>query len=67
MFDLSEFVTPNNEKEYEKFQDLMFIMSEEFGWSQDDFMNCDLPYLWDLLEARNRAFRKREQQSKKRR
>ena len=44
---------------------LIYICAEEFGWPQRDFEDVEIPYLLDLLKARQDAFKERERQAKK--
>ncbi|HEY9702089.1 MAG TPA: hypothetical protein V6C58_06570 [Allocoleopsis sp.] len=51
-------------KEYE---DLMFILVNEFHWSQKDIAEAELPFVYELLNARKRMIQEQERQSKRRR
>ena len=44
---------------------LIYICAEDFGWTQKDFDETEIPFLLDLLKARADAFKERERQSKK--
>ena len=63
---LNDFVTSNESTEYEKYQMLMYICCAEFGWSEEQFFNADLPFIWDLIETRNRLEKLKEKNSKRR-
>lgn len=56
--------TPESDREY---QNLMFILVNEFHWSQSDIAEADLPFVMELLSARKRMISEQERQSKRRR
>lgn len=49
------------------YSSLIYICAEEFGWTQQQFDEIEIPYLLDLLKARMDAFKEREKQAKKKR
>lgn len=49
------------------YSSLIYICAEEFGWTQQVFEETEIPYLLDLLKARQNAFKERERQAKKKR
>lgn len=44
---------------------LIYICCCDFGWSQKDFMETDIPFLFQLLEVRAKVLKKQEEESKK--
>ena len=70
MNDLQNFfsnVITHSEASDKEFQNLMFVLVNEFHWSQSDIEASDLPFVWDLIDARNRMIKEQERQMKKRR
>lgn len=49
----------------EDWEDLIYIVVNEFGWSQEDIFESDIPFIFQCLNGRNRSLKKQEQQMKK--
>jgi hypothetical protein len=49
-------------KEYE---DLIFVLANEFGWTQEDIWNTDIPYIFSVLNAKLRFTKEQERRIKK--
>lgn len=60
----SEIGTPATDKEY---QNLIFILVNEFHWTQEDIEKSDMPFVIELLNTRKRIMDEQERQSKRRR
>jgi len=45
----------------------MFICANDFGWTQQDFEETEIPYLFAVLDKRLESFKEQERQAKKRR
>lgn len=43
------------------FDNIIFICSNEFHWTQEEFFNTDIPYLLRLLIIRNKVLKKQEE------
>lgn len=46
------------------FFELAYLCASEFGWSQEDFEDCDLSYLWGVLGARTKALKEQNKKAK---
>jgi hypothetical protein len=60
-------VKPKSNVGQKEFEDLMFILSNEFHWTQKDIQETDLPFVFEVLNARKRMFDEQERQAKRRR
>lgn len=56
-----------NKKSDEIVHAYMYICAKEFGWSQKEFEETEVPYLFAVLQQRVKAFKEEERQMKKRR
>lgn len=62
---LSEVTKPRADVWERRWEDIAFICCSEFGWSQEDFMNSEVPFVLDLLSARKRKIDAEEKEAKK--
>jgi len=63
----NEISTHNNDVSHKDFQNFMFILVNEFHWTQKEIEEAELPFVWDLIEARFRMIKEQEKLMKKRR
>jgi hypothetical protein len=49
------------------YENLMFILVNEFHWTQKDIQETDLPFVYELLYARKRMIDEQEKDLKRRR
>jgi hypothetical protein len=58
--------TTNTKKDFTKeYEDLCWVLASECGWSQEDIMNAEIPFVLGLLSARARAFKEQEKNLKR--
>jgi hypothetical protein len=48
-----------------QWEDLIFVLANEFGWTQEDISNTEIPYIMSLLIARDRFKKDAEKRNKK--
>ncbi len=49
----------------EDWEDLIYILSNELSWTQEDIYNTDIPFIYQCLKGRDRSLKKQAQQMKK--
>lgn len=45
---------------------LAYLCCEEFGWTQKDFEDVELPFLFNMLAVRHKVREKQEEENKRR-
>ena len=48
-------------------RNLSYVCAKDFGWSQEDFESCELPFLFGLLKARDEDIKEQNKQSRRKR
>jgi hypothetical protein len=47
-------------------EDLCFILVNEFHWTQEDIIDTEVPFIFQLLNARKRSIDRQNKESKRR-
>lgn len=60
-----EVTSSDYNKEDDYWKSLLFISATEFGWTQKELLETDIPYLLDILEIRKRNIDKEQAELKR--
>ena len=62
---LQEVIALSPKSSQKDYEDLMFVLANEFHWTQEDIYNTDIPFILNLLNARKRFNDEQERQLRK--
>lgn len=49
----------------QQWETLIWVLSSECGWSQEDILNAEIPFVLQLMDARTRILKKQEKELKR--
>ena len=59
-------IQKSDEKKTQRdWEDLVFVLVNEFHWTQEDIWNTDIPFIFNMIEARTRVLKEQDRQLRK--